>query len=125
MINFFSVSDTLAGKLQAWRRSLRLTQAEVARKLGLERATYVNYEYGRAAPPVHVLKLLVKLGFDPNAEADPFKLPKISDPWQIRATPRQVAFLIDVLARDETPSDLRQQAKSELMYALGLAPQQT
>lgn len=125
MINFFSVSDTLAGRLQTWRRSLRLTQAEVARKLGLERATYVNYEYGRAAPPSHVLKSLVKLGFDPNADTDPFKLPTVSDPWQIRATPRQVAFLIDVLARDETPTDLRQQAKAELMHALGLTSQPT
>jgi len=111
------MSETLGTRLKAWRRTLRLTQAELGLKLGTNRTTYANYELGVAYPPAPVLKRLRAMGFDPAGAP---KGAAAEEPWQIRATPRQIRLLIDMLHNLNTPQDLRDSARLELLYALGL-----
>ena len=112
------MSETLGTRLKAWRRSMRVTQEELARKLGIQRTTYANYELGVAYPPPKLLKGMVALGFDPAGAP---RGAAAEEPWQIRATPRQIRLLVDLLHNCDAPKELRDTARLELLYALGMA----
>jgi DNA-binding XRE family transcriptional regulator len=47
--------------LKKRRKELRLTQQEVAQRVGLKRQTYQNYENGKREPGIDVMKRLSDL----------------------------------------------------------------
>jgi transcriptional regulator with XRE-family HTH domain len=98
---------------------MRLTQTELARKLDLQRSTYANYELDISVPTPNTLKRMAALGLDPGAPTTPAAS---NEPWQIRATPRQIRLMIDLLHNIDAPAELRDTARLELLYALGLNP---
>ena len=53
--------ETVSEKLKLLRTRLGLTQLDVAKALGLERATYTNYELGRTLPDWPTIKRLAKI----------------------------------------------------------------
>ena len=69
-----------------------------------------------AAPKL--LKGMVALGFDPAGAP---RGAAAEEPWQIRATPRQIRLLVDLLHNCDAPKELRDTARLELLYALGMA----
>ena len=50
------MKDSIAGKLKILRKGRKLTQEQLAEKLGLNRATISNYEIGRRQPSLNDLK---------------------------------------------------------------------
>ncbi|MGP2733851.1 helix-turn-helix transcriptional regulator [Serratia bockelmannii] len=48
-------------KLKAIRKSLRLTQADVAREMGCERSAIGHYESGRRSPDLDTCRKLVSV----------------------------------------------------------------
>lgn len=60
-------------KLRAFRKQLRLSQAEMARYFGVERSTYANWEAanGAQAMPNHQYAVLYSLGFKDVAGESP------------------------------------------------------
>lgn len=52
----------LARDIRTLRESLRLTQAEMADRLDVDRATYKNWEYGQSRPPEGKLVVLNRMG---------------------------------------------------------------
>jgi DNA-binding transcriptional regulator LsrR (DeoR family)/DNA-binding XRE family transcriptional regulator len=58
----------IAGQLRAERLRRGLSQEGMARKLGLKKATYVSYEYGRSEPPLAIVaRACDVLGLRPGA----------------------------------------------------------
>jgi len=53
----------MAQSLKAFREHSRLTQAEIADALGVDRSRYKNWEYGYAVPPPQVIRELKKMGY--------------------------------------------------------------
>ena len=52
--------DTIGAKLKILRRQRRLTQQELADKLGIKRATISNYEIGRRSPHLSELRRIAE-----------------------------------------------------------------
>lgn len=50
------MNDSIASKLKILRKGRKLTQEQLAEKLGLNRATISNYEIGRRLPNLNDLK---------------------------------------------------------------------
>lgn len=50
------MSDMIGKRLQELRRARKLTQTQLAEKMGVTRATISNYEVGRRAPHLNELK---------------------------------------------------------------------
>lgn len=50
------MSDSIAMKLKILRKGRKLTQEQLAEKLGVNRATISNYEIGRRQPSLNDLK---------------------------------------------------------------------
>lgn len=50
------MKDSIGAKLKILRRGRKLTQQELAEKLGVNRATISNYEIGRRTPNLNDLK---------------------------------------------------------------------
>lgn len=48
-------------RLKSMRKSLYLTQKEIANKLNIQRVTYSHYETGRSQPSIDTLILLSKI----------------------------------------------------------------
>ena len=58
------VNRDVAERLRAARERLPLTQAALAEKVGVSRATQVNYEAGKRSPDVAYLQAIGKVGVD-------------------------------------------------------------
>lgn len=58
------VNRDVAERLRAAREKLSLTQAALAKKVGVSRATQVNYEAGKRLPDVAYLQAIGKIGVD-------------------------------------------------------------
>lgn len=54
-------SQVLANKLKSLRKSVDMTQDDVALLLGMNRTSFSKYENGAANPPLSVLRKLAKL----------------------------------------------------------------
>lgn len=52
----YSVSNSIGAKLKTLRKGRKLTQQELADRLGVTRATISNYEVGRRSPHLSELK---------------------------------------------------------------------
>lgn len=50
-------------ELRAFRKSRRMTQAELAAELGVGRPAYANWEYGSSMPPERIISKLRAMGF--------------------------------------------------------------
>ena len=50
------MADTIGNKLKTLRKGRKLTQEELAQRMGLSRATISNYEVGRRSPHLSELK---------------------------------------------------------------------
>ena len=62
------MADNIAEELRVWRRKVRLTQGDVARRLRISIARYGNRARGIAAPPRVFLLQLKEMGFVPPDE---------------------------------------------------------
>jgi len=62
----FSMAENIASLLRQFRLRLRMTQAEIADKLGASRQQYANWEYGRSQPTGVYLTRLESLGSRPT-----------------------------------------------------------
>lgn len=51
----------LSNKLKFYRKSMNLTQQQVADALGIQRCAYAYYESGKCSPKLPVLKMIAKL----------------------------------------------------------------
>ena len=110
----FTMTETLAERLKAFRMKMHQTQAEMAERIGASRQQYANWEHGRAAPGGVYLDRLEGLGF--TMTWTPFD----DAPTRIRATRRQLKLLVDILASCDVPSSIRENARQEIEKALGL-----
>ncbi len=54
-------NSKLPENLKAYRRTLNLTQGEVAEIISKDRSSVAKYESGKAVPPFSILRLLAKL----------------------------------------------------------------
>lgn len=60
---------SFADRLRALRRDiLRVTQEEMAERLGVRRSVYKNWEYGMNAPPASIIARLEDLGLEASKE---------------------------------------------------------
>ncbi len=107
-------------QLKRWRNMHRLTQAEVANMIGASRGQYSNWESGLAQVPTKFLDAIIAVGFEP-ASAALGTLGSFSASHRIRATPGQLRVLIDVIADCQIREDIRENARQELLSALGLS----
>lgn len=55
------MNESIGKKIKALRKTRGLTQAELADRLGLERASISNYETGKRAPHLHQLEQISKV----------------------------------------------------------------
>jgi transcriptional regulator with XRE-family HTH domain len=108
------MADNISNMLRAFRTKLRITQAEMAERIGASRQQYANWEYGRSQPTGHYIDKLESLGF--SSTWSPFD----DVPTRIRATRRQLQLLIGIVADCSISDTLRANAKEELEKALGL-----
>lgn len=61
--------QTFADRLRALRKDiLRVTQEEMAERLGVQRSVYKNWEYGSNMPPATVLERLHDMGMEASKE---------------------------------------------------------
>lgn len=111
------VATDIGTELRFFRQKLRLTQEEMARRIGASRAQYANWEVGTARPPYLYLVRLSDLGF---AVPDPTFVRETQSAYRVRATKGQLMFMIDTLYNCETPEALRTNARMELIKALGI-----
>jgi DNA-binding XRE family transcriptional regulator len=66
----YKTPESLAEHLVARRRELSVTQAQVAKAIGVSEATVYNWENERTSPPLLLWKAIIAfLGYDPNIEA--------------------------------------------------------
>jgi len=62
-----TLSDYSASRLKLLRKSLKLTQADMASCLNMEQSTYSRYESGRTQLPLYVIQLIAeKYGISPS-----------------------------------------------------------
>lgn len=111
------VATDIGTELRLFRQKLRLTQEEMARRIGASRAQYANWEVGTAKPPYLFLVRLDELGF---AVPDPGFVRESQAAYRVRATRGQLMFMIDTLYNCEVPAELRSNARQELIAALGI-----
>jgi len=111
------VATDIGTELRLFRQKLRLTQEELARRIGASRAQYANWEVGTAKPPYQFLTRLADMGFD---VPDPTFVRESQAAYRVRATRGQLMLLIDLLTDCDAPSALRHNARLELIAALGL-----
>jgi transcriptional regulator with XRE-family HTH domain len=98
-------------RLKKWREAYKMNQEAIAMTLGIARSTYANWEGGAPIPEKH-MNMLLKLGFNPEVDE-----PEVLRPL---ATIRQLRFIINVLASPSLSKEEREDAKNELLAALGL-----
>lgn len=68
--NIYSVSERkelIADSLKTYRKIMKLTQSQVAEKIGISQQTYATYERGRNEPPAEIL---VRISFLYNIPVD-------------------------------------------------------
>ena len=53
-------SDTFIKRLKELRKSMSLTQSEVAKQLGVPKSTYANWKQGRTEPSIKDIFNLIK-----------------------------------------------------------------
>lgn len=113
----WSVAETIANDLRVFRKRLRLTQQEMASRIGASRGQYANWEVGTANPPLEYLRRLKAMGFVEAGDSIP---PEHSGTTTVRATPGQFRVLIEVLYDSSIAEPIRTNAKQELLAALGI-----
>ena len=87
-------------RLRAWRKSMGLSQLELAIRVGSSRGSIANYETDRADIPPKVQNQLKGLGFDSDRGDTP------SDYITIRARRRQLRLLLEVVRNDQLGKQL-------------------
>lgn len=109
------MSELYAPQLKDLRRKLgRITQAELADLIGAKRTQLAQWEAKDGPhPPEKYLEKLRDLGLGKPAEDWPFYL-------RIRATPRQLKLLIDIVCEPNASYEVKENARQELLHALAL-----
>ena len=114
-VSILCMAANLAAELKLFRNRLRLTQEELAARLGVGRPRYARWERDRTIPNQY-LEMLKEMGFAPGS-------PIHSDtgaPMRVRATRGQLRLLIQILADAGIDNGIRRNAEQELMTALGI-----
>lgn len=108
----------IGGKIKAYRKNLKLTQAEMANKLGIPRSTYANYENDSREPNIDILnKISSVIGIPLN---DIFNAPPSSDFELTNEQKRSnLMYKIMNLFTSYTPSEI----KNMVDYVDGLKKQ--
>jgi transcriptional regulator with XRE-family HTH domain len=105
------VQTGLGDSLRKFRESRKWTQMELAKRLGLNRTTYANYESEIANPPKRVMDELARLGYDPD---------KNPNQISVDTPPDQLMMMLEALYHAQTPEQVRDRAYKSLRRILGL-----
>src|SRR3990167_3048039 len=112
------MADNIASDLRLFRRRVRMTQEEIAAKLGVSRGRYANWEGGTANPPLEFLAKMRELGMTIEHPL----IPKAEKPdYGLRTSSDLLALLIDTLYDVEADPDIRARARRELYRVLEIA----
>lgn len=103
----------LSNELKELRRKPRMTQAEIAERVGANRTQYANWEYGVTSIPAEFAAKLHQLGLNAPTEDQPENV--------VRATKTHLRLLINILADATIADGLRQDAREELERVLNLS----
>lgn len=106
----------IAEQLKLWRTKARLTQSEVAAKLGISRGRYANWENDQANPPMEYMVKLANLGAFPES---PWAIAESRSPYGM-ASKELVRLTIETLYDRESEPRLRELAYQELLRMLDL-----
>ena len=98
--------DTIGKKLKILRKERRMTQQEVADKLGIKRATISNYEIGRRAPHLSELHRIAEFY---GVGLDYFGVAQTADVLDLIARAKKV------FENDQIPTDKKENVYRELM----------
>lgn len=107
----------VGGQLKRWRTRLRLTQKEVAERLGISRERYANWENGKSNPPPAFMAQLIELGFQ-----NPWILQESRKPYG-EASPSTVKLAVETLFDKESSDEVRRLAREELYRILEIEPE--
>ena len=114
-----AMADNIAHDLRQFRARLRLTQEELASKIGASRSQYANWEnpdHPHSIPFEYRVKL-ANLGLDSLAVG---VVAESLETYRVRATPGQLSLMIEVLFDCSASPDIRENARAELRAALNL-----
>jgi transcriptional regulator with XRE-family HTH domain len=106
------LENTTAAELRLFRNRLRLTQEELATRLGVSRGRYSNWELGEADLPQSYRLKLEAIGF--------LQEPTIRESRTVRASETHLALLLGLLYDCSVADDHRKAAKLELEKLLGI-----
>lgn len=98
--------DTIGDKLKTLRKGRKLTQLELAEKMGLSRATISNYEVGRRSP--HLTELQRFATFY-GVSLDYFGIDATDESFELLARARSV------LGNKDIPKSERERIYKEIM----------
>ena len=112
--------EELGKALKLWRKSIGLTQEEVAARLGVDRPRYANWEQGRAIPPLETQLLLLDLGM----KAIPGMTKAAALVREKRAAygndADQIRLLLDIFGYPSQSPETRARARAQIDKLLGL-----
>lgn len=115
-VSIWPMPSKIAGELKVFRNRLRLTQEEMAARLGVKRPRYARWEKDRNVPKTY-LEMLEDMGFAPGSPIHS----EGAAPIRVRATRGQLRLLIQILADPQIENGIRHNAELELLAALGLS----
>lgn len=97
---------TIGEKLKTLRRGRKLTQVELAEKMGLSRATISNYEVGRRSPHLSELRRFATFY---GVSLDYFGIEATDESFELLARARSV------LGNKDIPKSERERVYKEIM----------
>lgn len=108
------MTDNIGQAIHLFRKKLRMTQQEMAARLGVERRTYAYWETGKGRPTVQALRALIDMGMPPVPGFEGLNEQSPLLPGAI------LGLLIETIYDCNRDPDLRASARRELYRALRL-----
>ncbi len=112
--------NELAQALRLWRKSVGLTQEELAARLNVSRERYANWELGRATPPTDVQIQLAQLGM----KVIPGMSKTVAAVFETRSlygdNSEHVSLLLDLYGDCSQSDDVRVRVRAQLNKLLHL-----
>lgn len=115
----FLMADDIGQTLRIWRNKVRLTQDQVASKLGIDRSRYAQWERNKGTPSPEFQQQLAGLGV--------FGLPAVAEDKSLAAagfSTDLLGLLIDTIYDCSRDDDVRARARRELYRALSIPDSQ-
>lgn len=100
------MTETIGSKLKTLRKGRKLTQDELARRMGLSRATISNYEVGRRSPHLSELRRFAEFY---GVSLDYFGIEATDESFELLSRARSV------LGNKDIPKSERERIYKEIM----------